>query len=82
MEINNSVDYNVNVSPLLAHYNNTNNRVSPLIFSDDKNHESLANIRGSGLYNPAPSHIQTTDRGHALSNIDTHNTDINTNEYK
>jgi len=56
------VDYNVNVKPLLANYNHTNDGVTPLISSDD-----LANIRGAGLYNPAPLYPQTTDNGHAYS---------------
>lgn len=55
-------DYNVNVSPLLAYYNETNDNATPLIDSN-----SLANIRGSGLYNPAPIYPQTTDNGHAYS---------------
>ncbi len=57
-------DYNVNVKPLLASYNNTNEGVSPLISIDE-----LANIRGSGLYNPAPLYPQTTNNGNAYSNI-------------
>jgi len=61
------VDYNVNVSPLLAYYNNTNNGVTPLIPSDDRKSSSLVNIRGSGSYNPAPLYPQTTDNGNAYS---------------
>lgn len=58
-------DYNVNAGPLLANYNHTNQEgVYPLITSD-----SLANIRGDGLYNPAPLYLQTTDRGHAFSKL-------------
>lgn len=72
MEINKFVDYNVNVTPLLANYNNTNNIVSPLIYSDDKNHASLVDIRGYGLYNPAPLYLQTTDRGNAFSDTSTY----------
>ena len=37
----NAVDYNVNVVPLLASYNHTNQGVSPLITSDSKNYDSL-----------------------------------------
>jgi hypothetical protein len=66
------VDYNVNVVPLLADYNHTNNGVSPLIPSDNKDYNSLVDIRGYGLYNPAPLHLQTTDRGHAFSKTNTY----------
>ena len=59
------VDYNVNVNPLLAQYNNTNSGSVPLIPSD-----KLAEIRGSGLFNPAPLYPQSTNRGNAFSNID------------
>jgi len=72
MKINKFIDYNVNVTPLLANYNNTNNIVSPLIYSDDKNHASLVDIRGYGLYNPAPLYLQTTDRGNGFSNTSTY----------
>lgn len=65
-----AVDYNVNVVPLLASYNHTNQDVYPLITADDKDYNSLVDIRGYGLYNPAPLNLQTTDRGHALSNTD------------
>lgn len=64
MENNKYVDYNVNALPLLASYNHTNEGVTPLITADN-----LANIRGSGLYNPAPLYEQTTNRGNAYSNI-------------
>ena len=57
-------DYNVNVHPLLAEYNHTNEGVSPLISISD-----LDNIRGSGNYNPAPLYPQTRDLGHADSKI-------------
>lgn len=60
-------DYNVNVKPLLVSYNHTNDGVAPLIPSDDLNLTSLTDIRGYGLYNPAPLYEQTTDRGHAYS---------------
>ena len=74
-EINtiNDVDYNVNVVPLLTNYNHTNEGVSPLITSDNKNYDSLVDIRGYGLYNPAPLHLQTTDRGHAFSKTNRNN---------
>ena len=62
----NAVDYNVNVVPLLGSYNHTNQDVSPLITGD-----SLGDLRGYGLYNPASLHLQTIDRGHAFSNINT-----------
>lgn len=66
MQNNVPVDYNVNVSPLLTSYNHTNNNsVYPLITIDE-----LANIRGSGMYNPAPLYLQTTNRGNALSKPD------------
>lgn len=32
--------------------------------------ETLTNLRGYGLYNPAPLYPQTTDRGHAWSKVD------------
>lgn len=66
------VDYNVNVSPLLANYNHANQGVSPLITSDNKNYDSLVDIRGYGLYNPAPLYLQTTNTGHAFSKTDTY----------
>lgn len=69
---NNPIDYNVNVVPLLANYNLTNDGVSPLITSDNKNYDSLVDIRGYGLYNPAPLYLQTTDRGHAFSKLNTY----------
>ena len=72
MENNKPVDYNVNVVPLLASYNHTNQGVLPLIESDYKNFNSLVDIRGYGLYNPAPLYIQTTNRGNADSNINTY----------
>ena len=72
MQHNKPVDYNVNVVPLLASYNHTNQGVYPLIPSDDKNNDSLVDIRGYGLYNPAPLYEQTTDRGHAYSNTNTY----------
>jgi len=57
--------YNVNVKPLLAQYNNTNQyNINTLIEQDE-----LANIRGSGNFNPAPLYPQTTDNGNAYSNI-------------
>jgi len=68
----NAVDYNVNVVPLLASYNHTNQGVSPLITSDNKNYDSLVDFRGYGLYNPAPLYLQTTDRGHAFSKTNTY----------
>ena len=40
----NAVDYNVNVVPLLASYNHTNQGVSPLITSDNKNYDSLVDL--------------------------------------
>lgn len=61
------VDYNVNVIPLLSSYNHANQGISPLITGD-----SLAYIRGHGLYNPAPQYLQTTDRGNAFSKINTY----------
>lgn len=65
MKYNNKIDYNINVEPLLANYNHTNdNGVTPLIPIDE-----LSQIRSSGLYNPAPLYLQTTDRGHAFSKI-------------
>jgi len=60
-------DYNVNVKPLLASYNHSNNGVAPLIPAD-----TLAEIRGHGLYNPAPLYPQTTDNGHAYSQTNPH----------
>ncbi len=57
-------NYNTNVNPLLAKYNNTNNGAYPLIDSD-----KLAEIRGSGLYNPAPLYTQTTDNGTCIFQI-------------
>jgi hypothetical protein len=62
------VDYNINAAPLLTDYNHSNDGVSPTI-----NIDGLNNLRGSGLYNPAPNYIQTTDRGHAWSNINNSN---------
>ena len=64
---NNTIDYNVNVVPILASYNHTNESISPLITSDNKNYDSVVDIRGYGLYNPAPHHLQTTNRGYAFS---------------
>ena len=52
-------DYNVNVKPLLASYNHTNDGVAPLIPIDE-----LANIRGAGLYNPAPLYPQTNENSY------------------
>lgn len=72
VDIVNAVDYNVNVVPLLASYNHTNQGVSPLITSDNKNYDSLVDFRGYGLYNPAPLYLQTTDRGHAFSKTNTY----------
>ena len=69
---NNTIDYNVNVVPILANYNHTNESVSPLITSDNKNYDSVVDIRGYGLYNPAPQHLQITDRGHAFSKTNTY----------
>jgi len=68
----NPIDYNVNVVPLLANYNLSNDGVSPLITSDNKNYDSLVDIRGYGLYNPAPLYLQTTDRGNAFSKLNTY----------
>ena len=64
MNIQMNKDYNVNVNPLLTQYNNTNDGTTPLIPVDQLNE-----IRGSGLYNPAPLYPQTQDNGHAYSNI-------------
>ena len=61
--------YNTNVSPLLADYNRSNEGVSPVINAD-----KLGELRGSGLYNPAPIYMQTTDRGHAWSNVGSNST--------
>ena len=66
---NTSIDYNVNVGPLLASYNNTNQGYSPLIKADDNTMNSLANIRGYGMYNPAPQFSQSHNYGHALSKV-------------
>ena len=52
------VDYNVNVNPILAQYNNSNTLHLPLIDSDNTEN-SLANIRGSGNYNPSPQFLNT-----------------------
>ena len=52
------------ISPLLSQYNNTNNGAVPLIPIDN-----LDQIRGSGLYNPAPLYPQTQNNGHANSDI-------------
>ena len=68
-------DYNVNVKPLLASYNHTNDGVAPLIPG-----VTLAEIRGSGEYNPAPLYPQTTNTGHAYSELNTH-TNIFDNSY-
>ena len=65
-------DYNVNVKPLLASYNHTNDGVAPLIPSDDANITSLVDLRGYGLYNPAPLYPQTTNNGHAYSQTNPH----------
>ena len=65
-------DYNVNVKPLLASYNHTNDGAAPLIASDHINLPSLTTIRGSGLYNPAPLYPQTTNNGHAYSQTNSH----------
>lgn len=60
--------------PILGEYNHTNlNGIRPLIPYDDLNE-----IRGTGYYNPAPIKMQTTDRGHAYSNIDYSNIQNNT----
>lgn len=64
------VDYNVNVDPILAEYNNTNQFHLPLIPADDNTMNSLVNIRGYGNYNPAPHFFQTMNNGHAFSKID------------
>ena len=61
-EIN--VNYNVNANTLLTSYNNTNDGAMPLISAD-----KLNEIRGSGLYNPAPLYPQTQNNGHAYSDI-------------
>ena len=50
--------------PILQQYNHTNDFVTPLIQKDE-----LGEIRGSGTFNPAPFYTQTTDRGHAFSNL-------------
>jgi hypothetical protein len=69
MQNNVPVDYNVNASPLLTSYNHTNNNgINPLITIDE-----LANIRGSGMYNPAPLYLETTNRRNALSKPDQYN---------
>lgn len=68
----NSVDYNVNVTPILAEYNHTNDGAYPLIEADNYSNNSLTYIRGYGLYNPKPLSPQTTDRGHAYSQADKH----------
>lgn len=65
-------DYNVNVKPLLASYNHTNDGVAPLIPADDPNLTSLVDLRGYGLYNPAPLYPQTTNNGHAYSQTNPH----------
>lgn len=57
-------DYNVGVNPLLTQYNNTNDGNTSLISIDQLNE-----IRGGGLYNPAPLYHQTKNNGHANSNI-------------
>ncbi len=72
MQNNKPVNYNINAIPLLASYNHTNQGVSPLIAGDNKNVNSLVDIRGYGLYNPAPLYPQTTNRGNAYSNINTY----------
>lgn len=63
------IDYNVNVVPLLAQYNNTNQNYTPLVNADDSTMNSLVNIRGYGMYDPPPQYPQSHDYGHALSNI-------------
>jgi len=74
-------DYNVNVYPLLTHYNNTNQNFTPLIPADGPDMNNLTNIRGMGLYDPAPRFDQTHDYGHALSNIKPPNDPIYSQEF-
>jgi len=57
-------DYNINVHPILVNYNNTNEGTTPLIPIN-----GLEEIRGGGLYNPAPLYPQTKNNGNAFSNI-------------
>ena len=64
------VDYNVNVAPLLAQYNNTNQNHSPLIEADDNTMNSLSNIRGYGKFDPAPQFPQSRNNGQAFSQIE------------
>ena len=63
------VNYNTNALPLLADYNHSNEGVSPVINTD-----TLAEIRGRGLFNPAPIYMQTIDRGNAWSKVGSNST--------
>lgn len=61
-----SNNYQSNPTPLLAPYNNTSLYSTPPPFiSIDK----LGQLRGHGLWDPAPLYIQTTDNGNAYSDI-------------
>lgn len=64
-----NIDYNVNVTPILAEYNNTNQGSFPLINADDNTMNSLVNIRGYGKFDPAPQYPQSQNYGNALSEI-------------
>ena len=78
---NQTIDYNVNVTPILAQYNNTNNGVSPLINADDNSMNSLVNIRGYGKFDPAPQYPQSHNYGHALSKIQPDNDPIYSQQF-